>query len=303
MARSKYLWLFVGFAISVATFIAIVVLAEVQKTLPGTNLIPKEYVEYFVNFLPGNLFTDLIFLYFIPIGIMLLFLVIGVPMVKGLINIHRFAHRGARFGINPLGPKVSGFKLFKRALFIGLFAFSITSMVADAGYASLFRAGTQVISDTFMSALFEAEAIFIGTFFITGILIILMLPFWLMEDAGVLIHDVRPENRQTPNISGVHLWYVDFFEGYAGISAIISLVTIIYGIMNNLSFNPQDPSVLTPIILIILPFITSGLLTIPIVLYERSLPKLAEKLQKKLDSAKYPEVKIPLHDQVKVQGK
>jgi len=47
---------------------------------------------------------------------------------------------------------------------------------------------------------------------------------------------------------------------------------------------------LTPIILIVLPFITSGLLTIPMVIYEKNLPKLAEKLHKKLNATQYPQI-------------
>ena len=60
-------------------------------------------------------------------------------------------------------------------------------------------------SVSYDNVLIHGEAVFIGTFFIAGILIILMLPFWLMEDAGILIYDVRPEERRTPNVSGIHL--------------------------------------------------------------------------------------------------
>ncbi len=301
MARSKYIWLFVGFAISIAAFMTFVVLAELQKPIGSKKFIPMEFVPYFVNLLPGTLFTDLIFLYAIPIGMILLFIVAGVPMVMGLVKIHGLAHRGAKFGINPLGPKVSGAKLFRRVLFVGLFAFSLTVLIVNAGYGTLFRnisMSPPIVADTVLT---QGEGVFIGTFFIVGFLIILLLPFWLMEDAGILIYDVRPENRVTPNISGVHLWYVDFFEGYAGISAIISLVTLIYGAFGEVS--GLDPALLTPIMLVFLPFITSGLLTIPMVIYEKTLPKLVEKLQKKLDATKYPEVKVPLQDQVKVVGR
>ncbi len=102
MARSKYMWLFVGFAISIAAFATIIVLSILQKDSPKP-LIPKEYVKFFVAFLPGELYSDLIFLYVIPIGMVLLFLVIGVPMVRGLVKVHGLAHRRAKFGINPLG--------------------------------------------------------------------------------------------------------------------------------------------------------------------------------------------------------
>src|SRR4030042_6543620 len=55
MARSKYLWLIIGFAISIAIFATIVILAELQKPVGSKHFIPTEYVPYFVNFLPGSL--------------------------------------------------------------------------------------------------------------------------------------------------------------------------------------------------------------------------------------------------------
>ncbi|OLS15203.1 MAG: hypothetical protein RBG13Loki_1169 [Promethearchaeota archaeon CR_4] len=301
MARTKYLWLIIGFAVSIAIFATIVILAEIKKPGGGSPLIPGEYIDFFVNFLPGNLYLDLICLFGFPVALVLLFRVIGENMVSGWLKVHHLVHRKAKFGINPLGPKVPGTKLFRRAVFIGLLAFSVTALIVEFGLGSLFR--NTSMTPTMLEEkpnLFKGEAIFIGTFFFTGLLIILMAPFWLMEDTGILIYDVRPEDRRTPNVAGVHLWFVDFFEGYAGVSAIISLVLIIVGTFTSNELPPGDPAILTPIILIILPFITSGILTIPIVIYEKYLPKLTEKLQKKLVRAGYSKIKVPVYDQVKI---
>ena len=92
--------------------------------------------------------------------------------------------------------------------------------------------------------------------------------------------------------------YANILEGYAGISAVFSLVNLIWKAFQDLDFK-FDPAILTPIILIILPLLTTGLYAIPLYLYEALLPKIKKRTTKIL---KLPRIRIPEVDEIAVEG-
>jgi len=161
------------------------------------------------------------------------------------------------------------------------------------GYGELFRAGW--MDDIFH----EAEAAFLGTFFLCAFMIILFFPVWLMEDSGVVSYRVFHEERMPVDIQGVHSIYYSILTGYAGLSTIFALATYI---IKTIQATPViEPKILTPIILIVLPFVVTGLLAIPIVLYEHFLTKNRDRLYSKLVGFQFPEIMIPKFEEMKIE--
>jgi hypothetical protein len=68
--NKKNLFIFISFILSFCLFTAIVILHFISRmNLPGFfgNLIPPEYVEFFIQILPGTIYTDVPLLYLFAI--------------------------------------------------------------------------------------------------------------------------------------------------------------------------------------------------------------------------------------------
>jgi len=290
----KFLSTIIGFAISLTIFVIIYILSILQKEwIAWGNLIPPEYVSHFVAILPGPLWTDTILLYLFPVVAFGLFYLISPYTTIFFIKLHQLIYRSKNrfnYGIIKLGPKVKPFMLFRRSLIASLFSFSISALIVQAGLGPLFRAG--MMPD---SALNESEAIFLGNFFIISFVLLIFFPIWLLEDSGVVICRFYPGKRRPPLIEGTHAPYINILQGYAGISTLIVLVTYITSALAE----AIGPSLLTPIILIVLPLFVSGLISFAVYIYEKNLPKLMKKIQPRLDKLNLPEITIPTFEELK----
>ena len=294
--NKKFLSTIVGFMISLIIFCVIYGLTILQRNLGmGVDLIPPEYVSHFVAILPGPLWTDTILLYIFPIVSFGLFYLISPYTTTFFIRLHQLIYRSKKrfnYGIVKLGPQVKPFMLFCRSLVVSLFSFSVTALIVQAGGKGLFRAGGVV-----MPALNEAEAIFLGTFFIIPFVLLLFFPIWLLEDSGVVICRFYPGKRRPPIIEGTHAPYINVFQGYAGISTIIILIMYIIATLAESGFGA---AILTPIILIVLPFFITGLFSFAVYLYEKNIPNLISKIQPRLDKLNLSEIEIPTYDKMKI---
>lgn len=291
----KFLSLMFGFLISLTLFAVIYGLAVIQKELGIPDLVPPEYVSYFIAILPGPLWTDTIFLYLFPIASFALFFLISPYTTIFFIKLHKLIYRSKKrfnYGIVKLGSKMKPFMLFRRSIVVSLFSFSISALIVQAGGMKLFRAGV-VLNPT----LHEAEAIFLGTFFIIPFVLLLFFPFWLLEDSGIVICRFYYGKRKPPIIEGTHSPYINVLQGYAGISTLIILVTYIIRTLAETS--PLDPAILTPIILIFLPFIITGLFAFPVLIYEKTIQKLFRRIQPSLNKLNLTEIQIPTFDEMK----
>ena len=279
-----------------ALFVIISILGFVK--FGPTPLIPKEYVTEFILIIPGPLITDILLLYAIPVVIYCLFYYLAPYFIIVYIKLHKFIYwimrRPSKYGIFRLGTTVKPGRLFVRTFVVSLFSFSIAALIVQMGYGDLFRAG---YNEEFI--FHQAEAVFLGTFFICAFMIILFFPVWLLEDSGVVSYRVFHAERMPVDIQGVHSVYYAILAGYAGLSTILSLARYIIGTFRTLSLS--DPSILTPIILIALPFIVTGLLAIPIVLYEYFLARNRERLYSKLAGFKFPEIMVPKFEEMQIE--
>jgi hypothetical protein len=246
--------------------------------------------------LPGSIVTDIILIYLIPVLFFGLFYVVAPYLIVFYIKIHKFFYwllrRPSKYGIFKLGTRVSAGRLMARALVVSLFSFSISALIVSLGGASLFRAGVPL-----EPVLFEAEAIFLGTFILCSFMIIIFFPVWLLEDSGLVSYRVFHEERMPADIQGVHSIYYYILLGYAGFSTILTLVSYITQTLEVVG--PTDAAMLTPIILIILPLLLTGLIAIPIYLYERFFPRTSAKLHKHLEKFNFPDIRIPKFEELK----
>ncbi|MFX1420290.1 MAG: hypothetical protein ACFE9N_15375 [Promethearchaeota archaeon] len=291
---NKFLSTIFGFLISLAIFAVIYILSILQRDWMTLNLIPPEYIHYFVSILPGPLWTDTILLYLFPVASFGIFYLISPYTTIFFIKLHQFIYRSKKrfnYGIIELGHQMKPFMIFRRSLIVSLFSFSVTALIVQAGGQSLFRAGP--ILDP---VLHEAEAIFLGTFIIIPIVLLLFFPIWLLEDSGVIVFRNYPRKRRPPVIEGTHAPYINILQGYAGISTIIILVTYISATLVASGFGA---AILTPIILIVLPFLITGLFSFAVYFYEKTLPKLIKKIQPRLDKLNLSEIEIPKFDEMK----
>jgi hypothetical protein len=292
----KYLPIIIGLIVSLGIFFTLITLSIIQPSLP-INIIPPEYVSEFILIIPGPMVTDIIILYLLPVIFFGLFYVLAPYFVIFYIKIHQFFYwlirRPSKYGIAALGTKIKAGRLFYRSLIVSLFTFSMASVIVLLGYGNLFR-------PNFMphNVLFEAEAILLGTFCLTSIILLVFFPIWLLEDSGIVSYRVYPEERMPIDIQGAHSIYLHVLLGYAGVSTLFTLINYIIKILDILP--PGNPAILIPILLIFLPLVVTGLFSIPIFFYERLFQRIQKRLLSHLPPSKYPEIKIPSFEEIEV---
>ena len=283
--EKKYLPLIIGFIVSILLFVLIYVLHLISIFI-GINLIPKEYIYIFIPLLPGPMLTDVLLLYLFPVVIYLLIDLISPILVQFLYKINNFTfvfRKAPNYGFLKVGDKINPSHIFFRAFLVNLFAFGTSAVIFQLGAGGFFRATAGGGEGGGISeGLYAAEAIFFGTFFLASLSMLLFLPSWYIEDSGLVSYKYFPDQRKTPIIEGVHRWYINVLGVYTGLSTISTLFQVITQAFPDAGFSP---ALLTPIIVIISPLILTGLLALPIYLYEKRMEKTQSRIHKKL--AKY----------------
>jgi len=290
--EKKYLPLIIGFIISILLFVSIYVLHLVSNSI-GLNLIPPEYIYVFIPLLPGPMLTDVILLYLFPVVIYLLINLISPSLVRFLYRINKLTfifRKAPDYGFLKVGTEFRASRIFFRAFLVNLFAFGSSAILFQLGAGNLFRA-TPGGGGSIPEGLYVAEAIFFGTFFLASLSMLLFLPAWYMEDSGLIAYRHFPDQRRTPIIEGVHKWYTNVLEVYTGFTTIITLFQVITKAFPDAGFGP---AILTPIIVIISPLILTGLLALPIYLYEKNMEKIQSRIYKKFAKYNLQHIAIPL---------
>jgi len=143
--------------------------------------------------------------------------------------------------------------------------------------------------------LYTAEATFFMTFFVASFCSLIFLPIWLLEDSGLMIYRTFPDQRRTPIIEGVHLSYFKVLETYTGLATIFAYVRQLILTFEIIVNSPVlfDPAILTPLIVLFLPFIVTGLLAIPIFMYEKLLTRKTKRIYKRFSKYNLPSFKLP----------
>ncbi|MBN2154244.1 MAG: hypothetical protein JW839_22505 [Candidatus Lokiarchaeota archaeon] len=291
----KYSLLVLSFFITLGLFLIIIGLLE--ATGPGQDLIPKEYME-FIPALPGTIYTDILLLFAIPIGAFALIYALTPIISKILVYFHKLIMRGATYGFAQLGADIKTATFLKRAFMISLFAFNLSAILVGLGYGGMFRLGYDPTKPSEQVILNEAEAVFLGTFILATAGLIVFMPLWIAEDAGLIMYRIFPDQRRAPDIEGIHAMYSNLWKAYISISTLYTLWEYISRTFAVLK--PGDPAILTPIILCVLPFITIGLVSIPAYLYEKYLPGFKDRVSSGLRGFNLPDIQIPEIHQIGV---
>jgi hypothetical protein len=277
LMKKSHLPVWISFFLSIGLFCAFIILSLLFlfNIVPG--IIPKEYIFEFVAIIPGPMYTDILILYIIPILIYYLIKSIAPNLVFILYKINKFTfifRVKPKYGIiKEQGELKTGQTIF-RIILISLFAFATSSILVQLGFGKLFRASGG------FGSLQYAEEIFFGTFFITGICLFLFAPLWLLEDSGVVAFRSYKDRRKTPIMEGIHNLFANLLELYTGLTTVQGYIALIITTFSVLV--PGDQAILTPIVLIILPFVITGLFAIPFYLYEKNLTNIRARIHSKL---------------------
>jgi hypothetical protein len=286
----KFTLLILSIFITLGVFGLMIVLLLLSG--PGRpNLIPKEYTEL-VNILPGLIYTDISLLFAIPIGLFGLIYVATPLFSKILVGTHKIIMRGASYGFAELGRQLKGRSFLLRAFMVSISAFNLSAFLVGVGYGSYFRAGVPLSG---VEVLFETEAVFLATYLLAPVGLIIFVPLWILEDTGVVMWRIFPDQRRIPDVQGVHAIYMNIWKTFISFSTLSTLWQFISRDISYLSSNGgfSNPAILTPFIMCVLPFITIGLVAIPTYLYEKYLPRFKASVRRGLASFNLPDIKIP----------
>lgn len=302
MERKK-LFILLSLVLSVCLFSAIMILYLIDKmNILGfpSSLIPIEYVDFFIQIIPGSIYTDLILLYIFPVLVFGIYILIAPVLVQVLYKIYDFTftfRNRPQYGIVKRGVNIKATSIIYRAILVSLFAFGTTTLMVQLGVGNIFRATAGMGAP---EPLIKAENIFFGTFFFTPISLLLFVPIWLLEDCGLVGYRTFKNQRKMPVIQGLFKWYMNVIEVYTGLSTIYGYLLLILNTFGYFVFSSSftDPAILTPIILLILPLIITGLFAIPLYYYEQNLRKIQSRIQLRLTKYKIPYIDIPAFDQM-----
>ncbi len=300
----KYFLLVFSFIVTIGIFVVIIVLLALNKP-PFFNIIPEEY-KVFIPAIPGEIYTDMLLLFALPIGFFALIYAVTPVISKVLVYLHKLIMRGAKYGFAQLGIEIKTGSFLKRALYISLFAFNLSAILVGLGYGDAFRLNASYVGgggtpdqQYRILTLHQSEAVFFGTFLFATIGLVVFMPLWLIEDSGLIMYRIFPDQRRSPDIEGVHSMYANLWKAYISISTLYTLWEYISKSFSVIS-GPRDTAILTPIILCVLPFITIGLVSIPMYLYEKYLPRLKNRVSTGLQIFNLPDVQIPDIQQLSV---
>jgi len=304
----KYSLILIGFGLSITLFLVIFILGFIGKISPLT-FIPQQFMDDFITLIPPTIPTfgilwDIIILYLLPVAIMLIIIAVSPYMIKFFFKIHKLINRKAVYGIIEMEKerKPKFYYLGFRVLVVGLFAFSLMSILAEFGAGSIFRDVVVGGSGTGWELVFQAEAVFLGTYFIAPFVLFVFVPLWIMEDSGLMAYKSFSDQRRTPDIEGVHTTYSHLLEAYSGVSTILVLATYIIGAVSVLLTDPAflAPNIMSVISIIVLPLTITGLFALAVIVYEKNIEKTKERIQKAMLAEGFVMIRIPEMEELKV---
>ncbi|MFX1379465.1 MAG: hypothetical protein ACFFA4_10265 [Promethearchaeota archaeon] len=176
--------------------------------------------------------------------------------------------------------KLSYWSITKRVLLLGFFGFSIGIFLSQIIPADIIIAPSPSV--------YEAPSPFLKasttSSFILPFLILIMEPIWLLRDSSILCslkeEKRKKEKRLLPDIEGIYHYFQSNFSGYVGIGAIIAIILLMYGAIQNL--HPELGELADIPGIIFNPFMLSIVSLPALIFHELRLKYLRRKLISKL---------------------
>lgn len=272
--------------------------------LSYAELFPFNHPLGVYRVLPGDILFDFFWIYALSIitaGLTYL----ALPTLSSLaLKGHRTASGGEyNYHIQSLSPRTDQSSLKGRLL---------TPSLVSLGFSSTLSSISSVVSQLFVAENFDTLAPFTVQvlevsmpFFFIHILLasfigILFVPFWLLEDTGIICERVSTDRRETADIEGVGNRFLAFLKGFAGISTFAAYLLISLEMIEWYQMLPGQIEIpleffLLPVMVVILaPVIGAAIVSIVFISYEMSLDKNIKKLQMKAQNEGLKHVTIEL---------
>lgn len=296
--EKKFVPIFICFAFSLIVFLAFIILGTITYKNPGLDLVPIEYVRWFLPLLPGTMYTDIIFFYFFPIVCYFIFYIISPYLLQLLFKVNKLSftlRKKPEYGFLDLKREIKSSRILYRTLIFSLFTFSTAILVMQILNVPPRSFRWVLDYQEELHPLYVAEGTFFMAFFLTSFCSLLFLPIWLLEDSGLILCRSFPDQRRTPVIEGVHYSYFKVLETYTGLATIFAYIRQFYITIQIIANSPMlfDPGILTPLIVLFLPFIITGLLAVPIYMYEKLLSRKLKRVYIKFSKYNLPHFKLP----------
>ena len=173
---------------------------------------------------PGNFIVEFSVIWFLPIVTTLLVVLFVRFLSVFYIWLHKIVKYGSyTYSLVEMDNSLVRFKeVIRRSIVPILFSFSIGYWFVNW----IYNVGGETIELTFQFFLFA--------FFLSPIVIIIVAPLWLLEDAGIISIKKRKEGeRKLPDIEGPSNFFANFLTGSAYSLAAITIVTVIIRIIQD----------------------------------------------------------------------
>ena len=298
--EKKYTLILFGLGLSIVLFVVIIFMGNI-------GLFPRQFMEEFIVLIPDipgipGIISDLIILYLLPVLMVLIVILISPLMIKFFYKIHRVINRHPKYGIINLEERKPKFYyLFFRVFVVGLFAFSLMSILMEFGFGLVFRDYTAGLGQGW-ELVFKAEAAFLGTYFLAPFILLIFVPLWIMEDSGLISYKSFSDQRRAPDIEGMHTTYSHLLEAYSGVSTLLILFTYVYEASSVVFTKPEDffPNLMSFISIMVLPITITGIFAFGVFLYEKYIDKTRERIQKAMLDEGFIRINIPEMEELKV---
>jgi len=191
------------------TAVAINLIMTITRPVPPTSLFPPA--------LSQTLGTDIVAIMIIAFPIFLVeYVVFAVPAAVVLLVITKIV-KSARYEMNimNIGRDFNGTQIIRRAAAPALFSVASSQLFRGVIENMLFPIGYDPGAE--LLPLHEAGLTLMSALLFLPIALILFMPTWILNDAGVVTHLKSDylESRQTPDTQGVGRWIANMLGGYA----------------------------------------------------------------------------------------
>jgi hypothetical protein len=191
------------------TAVAINLIMIITSPVPSTSLFPPT--------LSQTLGTDIVTIMIIAFPIFMIeYVLFAVPAAVVLLVITRIV-KSARYEMNimNIGRDFNGTQIIRRAAAPALFSVASSQLFRSVIENILFP--IDYTPETALIPLHEAGLTLMSALLFVPIALILFMPTWILNDAGVVTH-LKSDNlelRQTPDTQGVGRWIANMLGGYA----------------------------------------------------------------------------------------
>ncbi|MHA1666603.1 MAG: hypothetical protein ACTSW7_04460 [Candidatus Thorarchaeota archaeon] len=238
MGKARFLlplFMFIG-----GTIVALQLITTVTTNVPSTHLFPET--------MSTTLGSDIATIMAIAIPIIVIeYMLFAVPVAVVILLITKLV-KSARYEMNimDIGREFGGTQIIRRAAAPALFSVASAQMFSDVIRNYLFP--IDYIPALEIAPLFNASLSLMGALLFVPIALLLFMPTWVLNDAGVVTH-LKTDNlqmRHCPDTQGVGRWIANMLGGYALLAFPITMFVsqfynpIILPIMSGVQFGQTE---------------------------------------------------------------